>query len=152
MVFCMRAYTHGGWAHRQLISTFLTRKNSTFFLCSWRDSNPRPLDLQPNALTTEPEYNGFIFFHSVCFDLFVNFGSHFCFRLFLILYNTDRFSDFYFYFYLGLSVCPHVKLINVSKGPLTCTLNQPHSYNYTQMTYVCPVSVNSKVAICARWQ
>ena len=29
-------------------------KNSKFFLCSWRDSNPRPLDLQSNALTTEP--------------------------------------------------------------------------------------------------
>ena len=25
-----------------------------FFLCSWRDSNPQPLDGQPNTLTTEP--------------------------------------------------------------------------------------------------
>ena len=53
MVFHLRAYTHGGWAHRQQVSTtFLTRKK--FFLCSWRDSNPWPLDLQSNALTTEP--------------------------------------------------------------------------------------------------
>ena len=31
-------YTHGGWAHRQRVSTtFLTRKIShTFWLCSWR--------------------------------------------------------------------------------------------------------------------
>ena len=29
----MRAYTHGGWAHRQRVSTtFLTRKNSQLFL------------------------------------------------------------------------------------------------------------------------
>ena len=34
--------------------TFLTRTNSTFFLRTWRDSNPRPLDLQSKALTTEP--------------------------------------------------------------------------------------------------
>ena len=55
MVFCMHVYTHWGWAHRQRVSiTFLTRKNSKFFLCSRRDSNPRPLDLLSNALSTEP--------------------------------------------------------------------------------------------------
>ena len=53
--FCLREYTHRGWAHWQRVSTtFLTKKNSEFFLCSWRDSNPQPLDLQSNALTTEP--------------------------------------------------------------------------------------------------
>ena len=51
----MRAYTHGGWAHRHRVSTtFMTRKNSKFFLCSWQDSNPRTLDLQFIALTSEP--------------------------------------------------------------------------------------------------
>ena len=55
MVFRMHAYIHGGWAHRQRVSTtFWTRKNSKFFLCPWGDSNPRPLDLQSNTLTTEP--------------------------------------------------------------------------------------------------
>ena len=45
MVFRMRAYiyTHGGWVHRQRVSkSFLTRRNSKFFLCSWLGSNPRP--------------------------------------------------------------------------------------------------------------
>ena len=47
-------YTHGGWTQRHRVSaTFLTRKNSTFFLCSWWDWNPRPLDLQFSALTTD---------------------------------------------------------------------------------------------------
>ena len=32
-----------------------------FFLCSWRDLNPWPLDLQSNALTTEPTC------HPICF-------------------------------------------------------------------------------------
>ena len=54
-VFCMRAYTHRGWAHRQQVgTTFLIHINLKFFLCSWQDLNPRPLDLQSNALTTEP--------------------------------------------------------------------------------------------------
>ena len=48
----------GGWAHQQQVSTtFLTRKNSQFFLCSWWDLNPQPLDLQSNALTTEPTHH-----------------------------------------------------------------------------------------------
>ena len=54
---CM--YTHGGWAHRQWVSTtFLTRKKShKFFLCSWRGSNLgswNPLDLEAVALPIEP--------------------------------------------------------------------------------------------------
>ena len=36
----MRAFTHGGWAHRRVSTTILTRKNS----CSGQDSNPRPFD------------------------------------------------------------------------------------------------------------
>ena len=49
------SHTHRRWAHRQRASaTFLTQKNSKFFLCSWRDLNPRPLDLQSDILTTEP--------------------------------------------------------------------------------------------------
>ena len=77
MVFRMRAYTHGGgMGHKQIASLFSSwmvcsyrmfstalvnsesaqpfclGKNSKFFVCSWQDSNPRPLDLQSNALTT----------------------------------------------------------------------------------------------------
>ena len=39
----VRVCTHGGWAHRQRVSTtFVPQKNShTFFLCSWRGSNDR---------------------------------------------------------------------------------------------------------------
>ena len=39
---CLRAYTHGGWLQRQRVSTSflpLKKKLTTFFLCSWRDSN-----------------------------------------------------------------------------------------------------------------
>ena len=49
MVFRMRAYPHGGWAHTPTASQHNLLE---FFLCSWRDSNPRPFDLQFNALTT----------------------------------------------------------------------------------------------------
>ena len=35
LVFSMRVYAHGGWAHQQRVSTtFLTWKNSKFSLCS----------------------------------------------------------------------------------------------------------------------
>ena len=50
----------GGWAHRQQVDTFLTQKNSQFFLlCSWcrRGSNLRSLDLEPDALPTEPPHH-----------------------------------------------------------------------------------------------
>ena len=39
----MRAYTHGGWEQRQQVSTTLFTPRNKFFLCSWRDSNLRPL-------------------------------------------------------------------------------------------------------------
>ena len=46
----MRAYTHGGWAHRWVSTTFSTRKNShTFFLCSGGS-----VDLVSDALPPEP--------------------------------------------------------------------------------------------------
>ena len=53
LVFRMRAYTHGGWAHTDSESAppFWHGQTQKFFLCSWRDSNPRPLDLQSNALS-----------------------------------------------------------------------------------------------------
>ena len=58
MLFRMRAYTNGSWAHRQRVSTTsLTRgKTQSLSACvpDGRDSNPRPVDLQSNALTTEP--------------------------------------------------------------------------------------------------
>ena len=57
MVFRMRAHTHKGWAHRQRVSTTFLSRKTLFFLCSWRDSNPRPLDLRFNALTTEPTHH-----------------------------------------------------------------------------------------------
>ena len=61
----MRAYTHGGCAHRQRVSTaFLTRKK---LLCFLRDSNPRHLDLQSNALTTEPTRHPFFFQYIITF-------------------------------------------------------------------------------------
>ena len=52
---CVRIHTGYG-QHRQRVSTTLsTRKNSHFFsLCCWRDSNPRPLDLESDALPIEP--------------------------------------------------------------------------------------------------
>ena len=52
VVILVHAHTHGGWAHWQRVSTtFMTRKNShKFFLCSWRDSNLGPLDLESDAL------------------------------------------------------------------------------------------------------
>ena len=34
-------YTHGGWAHRQRVSTFLTRKNSQFVLVLLTGFEPR---------------------------------------------------------------------------------------------------------------
>ena len=34
MVFRMRAYTHGGWAHRQRISTFWLWKTHKYFYCA----------------------------------------------------------------------------------------------------------------------
>ena len=49
----MRAYTHGGWAHRQR-----TQKNcqTNFLWCFWRrrGSNLRSLDVESDALTTKP--------------------------------------------------------------------------------------------------
>ena len=51
MVFRMRAYTHGGWAPRQRVSTtFLTQSLS----CAPDGIRTLDLDLQPNALTTGP--------------------------------------------------------------------------------------------------
>ena len=58
VIILVRAYiyTHGGWVHRQRVSTtFLTRKNPhKFILCSWRDSNRGPLDLESEALPLPP--------------------------------------------------------------------------------------------------
>ena len=51
---CVYIYTHTrgvGHTGQRVSTTFLTRKNSKFCLCSWRDSNHRPLS---NAVTTEP--------------------------------------------------------------------------------------------------
>ena len=48
-------YTHGGWAHRQRVSTtFLTRTKITFAFCSSRDWNLGPLDLESDFLPIEP--------------------------------------------------------------------------------------------------
>ena len=46
----MRAYTHWGRAHRQ----HLTQKKYHIFLCSWKGSNLRSLDLESDALPIEP--------------------------------------------------------------------------------------------------
>ena len=45
---CVCIHTGVGHTNSESAQPFLTRKNS------WRDSNPRPLDIQSNALTTEP--------------------------------------------------------------------------------------------------
>ena len=56
----MRAYTHGGWAHRQRVSITFWLGKTQRFSCA---PDPRPLDLHSNAITTEPirhtiaEYN-----------------------------------------------------------------------------------------------
>ena len=51
---CVHIYTHRGWTHRQRVgTTFLTQKTHKFFLCSWRDLNLVPLDLQSDALPIE---------------------------------------------------------------------------------------------------
>ena len=57
---CARIHT-GGWAHTSTASRHnmfysekLRKKN---LLCSWRDSNLGPLDLETDALTTEPTRN-----------------------------------------------------------------------------------------------
>ena len=48
-------YTRGlGTPTASQHNLFDWKKTQRFFLCSWRDSNPRPLDLQCSALTTEP--------------------------------------------------------------------------------------------------
>ena len=59
----MCAYTHGGWAHRQQVSTaFLTQKNfHKFFLCSWWSSKLGSLDLESNTLPTEPPHHPYFF-------------------------------------------------------------------------------------------
>ena len=55
----MRAHTHGGWAHRQQVSTtFLTWKHShKFSLWSWWGSNLRLSNIESNALSTEPPHH-----------------------------------------------------------------------------------------------
>ena len=61
-------YTHGGWAHRRVITTCLTRKNShKLFSCSGRGSNLwswNPLDLEADALPIEPHRHLSIFLRS----------------------------------------------------------------------------------------
>ena len=65
---CVCIHTGVGWAHRQRVSTtFLTRgKNSHNFylLCSWRGSNLGSLDLEFDALPTEPPWHPFDVWHS----------------------------------------------------------------------------------------
>ena len=51
---CVRIHTGVGHTDNQSAQPFCLGKNSKLFLYSWRDSNPRPLDLQSKALTTEP--------------------------------------------------------------------------------------------------
>ena len=53
MIILTRAYTHGGWAHRQRVSTpFLTRNNShNFFLCSWRGRGLNTVCVENNYLS-----------------------------------------------------------------------------------------------------
>ena len=54
MIILVRAYTYQGWSYRR-VSTFFTRKNwQQIFLCSWRDSNYHPLDVESDALPIEP--------------------------------------------------------------------------------------------------
>ena len=52
----MRAYTHGGWAHRQWVSTtfWLGEKTHKLFLFSWQSSNIGSSDLESDALPLEP--------------------------------------------------------------------------------------------------
>ena len=49
----VRIHTGVGHTDSESAQPFWLKKPSKFFLCSWRDSNPRPLDLQSNTLTTE---------------------------------------------------------------------------------------------------
>ena len=54
---CVRIHvcTHRGWAHRQRVSTFCSRKNyRKFVLCSWRGLNLGSLGLESDTLPTEP--------------------------------------------------------------------------------------------------
>ena len=53
MVFRMRAYTHGGWAHTPTASQHNLNDSEKLnvFLVLLTDSNPRPLDVQSNALS-----------------------------------------------------------------------------------------------------
>ena len=61
VIILVRAYTHGGWAHRQRISTtFSTQRNSQFFLMLLTGFEPRSFVLDPtsvefDALPTEPQ-------------------------------------------------------------------------------------------------
>ena len=52
----MRACTHGGWAHWQWSSQHNIFDSEKLSLCFWRrrDSNLRSLDLESDALPTEP--------------------------------------------------------------------------------------------------
>ena len=109
----MRACIHTwGWAHRQRVSTtFLTRKNSQLFLCSWRgrDSNLESLDLESDALPTEPPRHFYpVVWHSLPSFFISSWIYHilFCFPVFragliefhLLLYFILNFVYYHIYF------------------------------------------------------
>ena len=61
MIILVRAYTHGGWAHRQWVSTtFLTQKNSQIFLVLLTGFEPRSfgsrVQRSTNWATPSPHY------------------------------------------------------------------------------------------------
>ena len=63
VIILMRTYAHGGWAHhwQWVNAACLTWKNShKIFLCPWlrQGLNLRSLDLESDALPTEPPQNG----------------------------------------------------------------------------------------------
>ena len=100
--FCLRGYKcllviFGNFSESKRLC------DSKFFLCSCRrDSNPRPLDVQSNALTTEPTrhpYNGFdIWSGSSILSLFLCFCVSFFFLSFFSFFLSFFLSSF-------LSVC-----------------------------------------------
>ena len=51
---CVRIHTGVGHTDSESAQHFWLGKTDNFFLCSWRDSNLRSLDLESNTLPTEP--------------------------------------------------------------------------------------------------
>ena len=57
---CACVYTRGLGTPTQVSKTFLLGKTHKVFLCSWRHSNLRPLDLESDALPVEPHRHPFL--------------------------------------------------------------------------------------------